>query len=78
MQYLRDYPWSDNIFAIIHGKEFILDCILFTSINSSISHEWIIKLNDIIQYYKRSTYTFKLEKYLQREYNIYQEGFNNS
>jgi hypothetical protein len=76
MHYLHDYNWSDKNFAILFGKEFILDCILLTPYDLIICKNWVEKLKLAINFYKTSNYTFKLEKFMTTEYNQYQPKFN--
>ena len=78
MQYLERYNWTDNVFAILFGKEFMPKCYLLTSIDYSICLQWIKDLNEAVNYYKNQTYKFKLEKYLKREYNKRKDAFNNT
>ena len=40
MAYLNNIDWNEKIFALTYGKEFILKCILFISINICIIKFW--------------------------------------
>ncbi len=78
MQYLDRYTWTDNVFAILFGKEFIPKCYLLTSIDYSICLRWIKGLNEALKFNQVQTYKFKLERYLQREYNKRKDALNNT